>query len=274
LFCGFLNHQASSLNWMFNVPPRSPPSTAATYRAWTCHGTTNRELINNLYTAKIIKSKEVRDAMLSVDRKNYVSPVHLESSYDDTPLSIGFGQTISAPHMHAHALEELYPVIKNADPESPVKVLDVGCGSGYLSVSFGRLLSLIGRTVGDGSRVYGIDCVPQLVQLATSNIMKEDGALLSTGMVALKLADGWKGLPGYGPFQAIHVGAGAESLPKGLAVQLAPGGRMVIPVETGMGYQSLFRVDRVSGEPGEEYSDDHFNIQELFPVRYVPLVHP
>lgn len=212
--------------------------------------------------------------MLSVDRKNYVSPSRTESSYDDTPLPIGFGQTISAPHMHAHALEELIPALKNADPKEPVKVLDVGCGSGYLSATLGRLLSVMGRTVGDGSRVYGIDCVPQLVQLATHNMKKEDSGLLSSGLVHLEVADGWKGLPKEGPFQAIHVGAGAESLPKDLAIQLASGGRMVIPVETGMGYQSLFRVDRVKGEPGLDYRDEDFKIEELFPVRYVPLVHP
>jgi len=220
----------------------------------------------------IIKSSEVKQALLSVDRANYIAPLWTESAYDDAPLSIGHGQTISAPHMHSAAMEELLPAIKAAanNKDTPVRILDVGSGSGYLSVAFGRLLGVLGIT---GGKVYGIDVVPELVDTSLQNVKKQDGELLSSGKVSIRLGDGWRGLPSEGPFTAIHVGAGADTLPKDLCNQLAKGGRMVIPVETNAGYQSFYRIDRVGVSSDGNFHENDFVMKELFPVRYVPLVH-
>lgn len=269
------SYEAVSLNFS-HLPPAPPPlhppvATAAVCRAWTCHGSNNRELVNNLYSGNLIKSSEVRDALLLVDRANYVPTDRKPSAYDDAPLSIGFGQTISAPHMHASAMEELLPAIKGADPNLPIRILDVGSGSGYLSAVFGRLLSVL--NLKDG-KVYGIDCVRPLVHFSKDNMQKDDMDLLSSGKVSLSVGDGWNGLPSEGPFQAIHVGAGADTLPRDLANQLALGGRMVCPIETKNGYQGFYRIDRVNQSADGKFHESDFEYTELFPVRYVPLVHP
>lgn len=78
-----------------------------TYAAWTCDGSSNTELIQHLKAAGIVKNQEVFQALAAVDRKNYIKDI--KNAYVDAPQSIGKGQTISAPHMHAHALEEILP---------------------------------------------------------------------------------------------------------------------------------------------------------------------
>eukprot|EP01041_Mallomonas_annulata_P008164 gene8164-16781_t len=117
----------------------------------------NDVLIMELKTAGIIKSPEVADAMMNVDRKDYVSS---GDPYYDSPQGIGHGQTISAPHMHAYALEYLLPAVMRPG----AKVLDVGCGSGY----FTAILAHANPSV----TVYGIDYIPELVRLSEENIRK------------------------------------------------------------------------------------------------------
>lgn len=80
--------------------------------AWRCSGKTNEELIKNLAKAGILKKRNVIEAMSQVDRRNYVREWDVANSYEDRPLGIGYNATISAPHMHAHALEELESVVK------------------------------------------------------------------------------------------------------------------------------------------------------------------
>ncbi|CAN0486824.1 unnamed protein product, partial [Ectocarpus sp. 12 AP-2014] len=118
---------------------------------------------------------------------------------------IGFRATISAPHMHAHALE----VLSLAIPMDGGRVLDVGVGSGYLAAALSRM-------VGAGGVVYGLDYIQQLVELSRTNLDKDDSTMLSSGRVVLKTADGWRGWPENGPYDAIHVGAAAESIPMDL----------------------------------------------------------
>lgn len=95
--------------------------------------TTPKDLVNNLKTAQIITSPVVFTTMELVDRANHAP----QRPYDGTPQAIGFGQTISAPHMHAHALELIVPAIRKS--ENPT-LLDVGCGSGYLTAAMGRMV--------------------------------------------------------------------------------------------------------------------------------------
>lgn len=133
-------------------------------------------------------------------------------------------------------------------------MLDVGCGSGYLSACMGRM-------VGPKGCVIGIDHLQPLVSIAKSNVSKSDADLFGAQLILLH-GDGFKGCPDGAPFDCIHVGAAAESIPTLLLEQLKPGGRMVIPV--GSDSQYLYAVDLTL--------DGKFEQKRLMSVRYVPLV--
>lgn len=222
------------------------PSTSSTM-AWRSSGRTNAELISNLYKSQLITSDRVRASMTSVDRAHYAPA----APYEDSPQTIGYQATISAPHMHASASESLLPFM----PENKgAKVLDVGSGSGYLTHVLANLVcGADGK--GDG-KVVGIDHIPQLTELATSNMRKsEEGRrLLESGKVEFVTGDGRKGYVEGGPYDAIHVGAAASEMHPVLIEQLRAPGRMFIPVEDaedrGMfGAQYIWVVDK--DEKGE-----------------------
>lgn len=249
-----------------------------------CSGKTNAELVGKLASAGIIKSPIVKRALLAVDRRDYVPASRSDSAYQDNPIPIGRGQTISAPHMHAHCIEDLLPSLKRAserNPDEPLRILDVGLGSGYLAAAFGRLVQAKSDELKAGE-VYGIDVIPELVEAARSNILKRDGDLLDSGIVTVAVADGWRGYPQGSPYHAIHVGAAAATFPTDLMLQLAVGGAMVIPVGPDGGTQYLYQVDRVGNLGGvvgadddaEEkgYREEDYQMRRVLGVRYVPLV--
>jgi protein-L-isoaspartate O-methyltransferase len=364
-------------------------STISSMKAWTCHGRNQYDLVEQLQQAGIVRHPAVQQVLTYIDRKYYFpSSISLSSSstnnsnnnsnsshnirtntpytassssynslyyyYEDAPYPIGYGQTISAPHMHAYVLEEIIshfqqptssymrmmtrmrmnttttsnnnntntnnPTEKKermnsnvfvenvSDTESSttafdsastltssvsvssvsLRFLDVGCGSGYITACFGRWLSSsstchpdlpttphpslplstdppppqhcsTSSILGVTGQVYGMDIVPELVALSRTNIQKQDGDLISVDdasqgtttastrttsssppeqqqpqppqpIVTLLQGNGYQGLPQYAPFDIIHVGAAAKTLPKTLCQQLKVGGMMIVPI--------------------------------------------
>lgn len=183
-----------------------------------------------------------------VDRAHYAP----SAPYEDSPQPIGFGATISAPHMHASACESLLPFLHGS-----ARVLDVGSGSGYLTHVLANLVSPDGTVV-------GVDHIQGLVDLASKNMSKggEGRKLLETKRVQFVKADGRRGWKGGGPYDAIHVGAAAKEAHSDLVDQLKAPGRMFIPVEEGF-VQNVWVVDKKA--------DGRVERERLFGVRYVPL---
>jgi len=222
--------------------------------AWRCSALSNEGLVDNLARAGIVQSQRVVHAMKATDRAQYMGHVDAETAYQDAPQYIGHQQTISAPHMHAFALELADVAIKNV--EQP-RILDVGAGSGYLTACLGRMVDDL-----DG-RVFGIERIPELVAFAQKNIEQEATDLVERRVISVQNADGWEGLPNEAPFHFIHVGAAAVEPPRSLMNQLANGGRLVVPVgEQGMS-QVLLEIQR---------TDQTFTERKLMGVVYVPLV--
>ena len=206
-----------------------------------------KELCDYLRKGGDINSQKVYDAMLKVDRADF-SPVR---PYVDSPQSINYNVTISAPHMHAYCLELLKDHLKPGG-----KSLDVGFGSGYLTVAMSKMM-------GDQGISVGIEHIKELCDYAKKNINKHNKKLLDEKKVILICGDGRNGCPEYGPYNCIHVGAAAAELPQALVDQLANGGRLVIPVGAQGGNQYIYVIDKDK--------DGKITKRKELCVSYVPL---
>jgi protein-L-isoaspartate(D-aspartate) O-methyltransferase len=183
----------------------------------------------------------VVEAMSRVPRELFVPERLRSEAYYDMPVPIGYGQTISAPHMVAIMCEIL-------DLQKGMKVLEVGGGSGYHAAVMADL-------VGPEGHVYSMERFPELAAWARENLQKA-----GITNVTVVEGDGSLGLPEHAPFDRISVAATAPSVPEPLKQQLRPGGKLVIPV--GIGYQELILVTRKNG----------FVTEEKMGVAFVPLV--
>ena len=217
----------------------------------------NKELIGSLVKQNYLTCPNLAKVMNSIDRADFVPDEITQYSYLDRPLGIGHSVTISAPHMHAYALEMLKDQLKTAK-----KTLDVGSGTGYLTLAFAKAMLLAGTKE---VKSYGIEHIPELVKSSIVNIQKNHAELIDNKVVEIFEGDGRKGLEEYGPYDCIHVGAAiyiGQGVVEKLVDQLAVGGRLVAPVGTEQG-QLFITYDRQ--KDGSVVKEEHLG------VVYVPL---
>jgi protein-L-isoaspartate(D-aspartate) O-methyltransferase len=186
-------------------------------------------------------SDAVANAMRDVPRHEFVPTSERSNAYLNRPLPIGYGQTISQPYVVA-LMTEL------AEISAGERVLEIGTGSGYQAAIVAQL----------GARVHTIEIVPQLGQSAAARLTR-----LGYTTVSVRVGDGYFGWPEAAPFDAILVTAAANHVPPPLIAQLAPGGRMVIPVGPPFVVQQLVLVTKEK--------DGSVRTRQLLPVRFVPL---
>ena len=200
-----------------------------------------RTMVDTQIRARGIHDVRVLEAMLAVPRHEFVGPEHRHKAYEDCPLPIAAGQTISQPYMVAAMSETL--ALRGHET-----VLDVGAGSGYQAAVLAYL----------AARVYSIERERTLVECARAVLTRLD----LTGRVTLVEGDGTRGYAGGAPYDGIVVGAGAPGVPESLLEQLAEDGRLVIPVGD-LRNQELFLVRKAGGQVVR---------QVINSCRFVPLV--
>jgi len=198
-----------------------------------------RSMVETQLRARGIHNPRVLEVMGKVPRHLFVPEEMRPYAYDDEPLPIGEGQTISQPYIVAYMTEAL-------ELEGGEVVLEVGTGSGYQTAVLAEVTK----------EVYTIELIDKLSRRAQEVLQK-----LGYTNIHFKIGDGTFGWPEYAPFDAIMVTAAPPSVPKKLQEQLKISGRMIIPV--GAGFQDLVLITRDKKE---------FKKKKLLPVRFVPLV--
>ena len=188
-----------------------------------------------------VVNEDVIQAMLAVPRHNFVPDEYQGQAYQNHPLPIGYGQTISQPYIVALMTEAI-------KPEPDHRVLEIGTGSGYQAAVLAQLVD----------QVYSIEIIEPLG-------LRAEEALAQVGYenIDIRHADGYFGWEEPAPFDAIIVTAAPDHVPQPLVQQLKIGGKMIIPVGPVGGYQSLWLITRVD--------EDRVSTEELAGVRFVPL---
>jgi protein-L-isoaspartate(D-aspartate) O-methyltransferase len=205
------------------------------------HFTLERQkMVETQLAARSIRDERVLRAMENVPRHEFVDPRYRDQAYEDHPLPINAGQTVSQPFIVALMLEILHL-------EAGSKVLEIGTGSGYQTAILAEICE----------HVYSVERHPQLAQQAQEVLSR-----LGFTNLTLRVGDGGRGLPDYSPFDAIVVSAAAERIPAPLFQQLREGGRLIIPVGSHEA-QELQLVRKREGKP---------LITLLDGCRFVPLI--
>jgi len=197
-------------------------------------------MVETQLTRRDIRDPRVLDAMRAVPRHLFVPPDAVDEAYEDHPVSIGFGQTISQPYIVAWMVEQL-----RLTPDS--RVLEVGAGCGYQTAILARL----------AREVFAVDIIDALTTRARATL-----DALGVTNVQLATRDGSLGWPEHAPFDAIVVAAAAREVPPALVDQLADAGRLIVPVG-GEEFQTLRLVERRGADA---------SIEDLVDVRFVPLI--
>jgi protein-L-isoaspartate(D-aspartate) O-methyltransferase len=187
-----------------------------------------------------VTDRDVLRVMEKVPRHEFVPDDYLDQAYEDHPLPIGYGQTISQPYMVA-AMTELLKLASSS------RVLEIGTGSGYQAAILGEL----------AAEVYTIEIIPELCEQARERL-----ARLGYMQIQVKCADGYYGWEEHAPYDAIIVTCAPDHIPQPLVSQLADGGRMVVPVGPPGAYQVLWLVERRGQETKTE---------RIMGVAFVPL---
>ena len=194
------------------------------------------------FGAEAVRDPRVLEVMRRVPRHKFVPAEQATYAYEDHPLPIGFGQTISQPYMVAKMTEVV-------QPKKEHRALEIGTGSGYQAAVLAELVA----------EVYTIEIVEPLGVAAGQRLRS-----LGYKNIEVRIGDGYAGWPEKAPFDVIVVTAGAPHIPPALLDQLKPGGRMVIPVGEAWTVQELKLVTK--GAKGDT------TVQNLMAVRFVPLV--
>ena len=188
-----------------------------------------------------IRSSTVLEQIRNVPRHLFVDEALASRAYEDTALPIGLGQTISQPYVVARMTEALL------DGFTGEKVLEIGTGCGYQTAVLAPLVK----------QVYTVERLRELQKRAKQRLRE-----LDIYNVQFRPGDGWEGWPKYAPYDGIIVAAAAPEIPQKLLEQLAPGGRLIVPVGPA-GRQELLMITR---------KDDHYEQVSLGAVSFVPLV--
>jgi protein-L-isoaspartate(D-aspartate) O-methyltransferase len=195
-------------------------------------------MVQHLAETGDFADRRVLDAMRRVPRHRFVPTEHVADAYEDIPLPIGYGQTISQPYIVAYMTEQL-----QLTPKS--KVLEIGTGSGYQA-------AVLAEVAGE---VYTIEIVSNLAKRATATLSE-----LGYRNVHVRAGDGYRGWAEAAPFDRIIVTAAPDHIPQPLIRQLAPGGRMVIPV--GSLFQTMTIIEKTA---------DGVITRKTIPVAFVPM---
>jgi len=198
-----------------------------------------QRMVTEQLKARGISDERVLNAMNKVPREEFVPPDSRAGSYEDGPLPIGYGQTISQPYIVAFMTEQLR--LKPSD-----RVLEIGTGSGYQAAILAELMS----------EVYSIEIVEPLAKNAEATLRR-----LGYENVHVKIGDGYKGWPEAAPFDAIIVTCAPDKVPQPLVDQLKDDGRMVIPVGDRFA-QELYLLEKKNGQLKQSAT---------LPVRFVPM---
>jgi len=199
-----------------------------------------RELmVRQQLIARGIRDEKVLKAIRKVRRHLFVPPAVRNQAYIDSPLPIGFGQTISQPYIVAYMTEA-------ADLKGEERVLEIGTGSGYQAAVLAEIVK----------EVYTIEILKPLAETAAKRLSD-----LGYTNIKVRCGDGYLGWEEYAPFDVIIVTAAPDEVPERLLEQLKEGGRMIIPV--GSFYQELYRITKIKGRIEKE---------SLLPVRFVPMI--
>ena len=212
-------------------------------------------LVNQLQTTDNVKS-----IMNQFDRNHFC--IHKYESYTDKPSQLFSGQTISAPHMHAKAIEYLSPVLKPGN-----HILDIGSGAGYLTTCFAKAVTVNNENPKDRGKVIGIDVVPESIEKSRTVVNQYVPELLKykRNFRFIK-KDGKFGHPTRANeeiYDGIHIGAASDNIPYDILTQLARGGLLVLPLKTG---------DHHTFTIVHKDDEGNLSIELKETVNYVPLV--